>query len=185
VETAPSKPAQVAGLPKTIKIGTAVLPVQPKITNSNPVVAQDLAAMIPSAPVHERAANNLPAPSETSGVLSRLSASLAGTVVPPVYSAPTLSAVGLILTLTLIISLTWLSLGRVVITFGAWLRRGGYAHAARSDVAAATFSSLFATPLKLSYGMAGMPHQGSFLMVSDIKTLVSVVPNAFRKEEKR
>jgi hypothetical protein len=169
---------------ENVQVGAAVLLVQPKITPNHPVLFVDLATGVPTAPIHRNEAGNTsPAPTQPSGVLGRLTASLAEIVVPHLFLTPSTAGDGLAAGMALIILLSLTFVGRPALTFGQWLRRGGYAHAARSDVVGALFTSYFATPSILSYAVAPGPSRSSFLMVSDNKTLFSMVPNAIRKED--
>jgi hypothetical protein len=161
---------------------TVVLSVQPMITNTRPAAVNDLAATLPSAPTQQDPAN-VPAPSQPAGVFGQLTAVLAGTVVPPVFLTPLLGFAGISLAYTLLIIASILAAGRFVTSFGVWLRRGGYAHAARSDVAVATFTSFFATPFALSFVTAHSPARSSFLMVSDTKTILFVSPTLLERRK--
>lgn len=127
------------------------LPVQPVVTGFNSMPVSDLASQLPTAA--PASPDKVPAPAQPTGVLGQLSAQLAGSVVKPVF-VPVAAALGASSTLNLIIFLTLLIACAVAPAFGFATRRDGYAHAARSDVAAATFNLLFATPSSMSYVMA-------------------------------
>jgi hypothetical protein len=123
------------------------LPIQPTITSHATPVNSDLAAAMPSAPTPAKA----PLPEKPNGALGTLRTALAGSVVPqpffpPVSMVATLMLGSALLTMTLL-------LGAIFrFSYGLWLRRGGFATAARSDVpTAATIFSPFATPLLLGY----------------------------------
>lgn len=167
-------------------INSAIFTIQPNVTASRPMFYDDLAGMVPSAPIApSKDAPKKPVPAQPSGVLDQLTAELAGIVVPPVFFSPTLGQTGFAVMLAGLMLLSLIALKRVALTFGAYLRRGGYAHAARSDVAGATFSSLFATPFRLGYVLAAVPAHSPFLMVSDMKSAFFPIPNAIRKEDMR
>ena len=159
-----------------------VLPVQPMITNTRPAVINDLAATLPSAPTQQDPAN-VPTPSQPSGLFGALIAQLAGVVVPHVFLAPVLGFAGLTVAYTLLILASAFAARRFVTSFGLWLRCGGYAHAARSDVAVATFTSLFATPFSLSFVTAHSPARSSFFMVSETKTILFVSPTLLERRK--
>lgn len=184
-ETAAAGPQAGAVAFETIVINSTVLPVQPKITTTHVAAIEDLAASVPSAPANHSHPSTPAEPSQSSGLLSRLSAGLAGSVVPPVFLTPAFGLAGLVIELASLLILTLLTLGRLALTFGAFVRRGGYAHAARSDVAEAARNTIFATPLVMSYVPAFVPRHSSFLVVSETKTVRLMDSNAFRKEEMR
>jgi hypothetical protein len=124
------------------------LPVQPIITSSRTVSVMDLASQLPTAAAPS--ADNAPVPpAQPTGALGQLSAQLAGSVVKGVY-VPEATGLGAAV-ITLMILLTLFTSGKVyaVSIFGS--RRDGYAHAPRSDVAAATSNLYFATPFSMSY----------------------------------
>lgn len=191
VEANTAAPAvDAGGTPEVVSLGqsvvfrSTVLPIQPKITNTRPVLG-DLAAMVPSAPAQQQNPAKAPTPSQPSGLFGRFAAELAGIVVPEAFW---LSLLGLVKTAAqgvVVVAFALLFLGLVGLTFGAWLRRGGYAHAARSDVADDGATIFFATPFRLGYVSALQPPHNPFLMVADTKTVLSTVCNAFRKEEMR
>jgi hypothetical protein len=173
--------AEVAPAISPVVYGSAVLPVQPKITNVRPAVIEDLATMVPSAPAQQQNPTKTPAPLPSNGLFGRIAAELAGSVVPTAfmpYGAIPVRTAALVL---IVLASVLLSAGFLGVLAGNWLRRGGYAHAARSDVAGAGLS--FATPFRMGYVSALSPSHSPFLMVADTKTVLSMVCNAYRKEE--
>jgi hypothetical protein len=154
VHTNTAQPAPVAA--PALMYHSSVLPIQPVIT-SHQVLGNDLAASMPSAPVAEK----MPVPAKSSGVLGKLGLVLAGVVVPQSFTSQAVGAglaapVAIWLILLAVLALLFVS------SYGAWLRRGGFATAARSDVPAPATSNLFATPLLLSY-VPAPPRQRSSL----------------------
>jgi hypothetical protein len=135
---------------------SSVLPIQPTIT-SHTEPGNDLAASMPSAPVAE----NTPVPPKSSGALSKLGMVLAGTIVPQPF-APQVAGIGWAAPVMVILMLLAGLAVLFVSSYGAWLRRGGFATAARSDVPAPSSPSSFATPLLLSY-VSAPPRQHSSL----------------------
>lgn len=127
------------------------LPLQPVITGFKSIPVNDLASQLPTAA--PASSDKVPAPARPTGVLGQLSAQLAGSVVKPVF-LPAAASLGVSGTLNLMIFLTLLIACAVAPAFGFATRRDGYAHAARSDVAVATFNLPFATPFSMSYVMA-------------------------------
>ena len=102
----------------------------------------DLASALPSAP------NPVPTrtPAKSTGLLGNLTLVLAGTVVPDFLTlAPAVRPAALVPLALLVVLLLTAPVG---LTYGRWLRRAGYATAARSDLAA--FFSLPA-PIGVSY----------------------------------
>jgi hypothetical protein len=105
------------------------LPIQRVITSRSMPVAEDLAANVASAPQSTKA----PVPSKSNGMLGRLTALLAATVVPQPLPSGVLvarqfaGALGLGVLAVLLVRLF------VTLTYGLWLRKGGFATAARSD----------------------------------------------------
>jgi hypothetical protein len=164
---------------------STVLPVRPKITNIRSVAVADLAPMVPSAPAQQQNPAKAPTPSQPSGVFGKLTAELAGSTVPQAFWLPLFGLVRVTAQVVIVIAMALLILGRFGFSFGAWLRRGGFAHAARSDVADARLSTFFATPFRLGYVSALQPSHSPFLMVAETKTVLSMACNAFRKEEMR
>lgn len=102
-----------------------------------------------SMPTAATNTNSPLAPAQPTGVLGHLSAQLAGSVVKPVF-LPMVAALGASM-FTLMILLTLLNRSKIVKIFAVGSRREGFAHAPRSDVAAATINSYFATPFSMSY----------------------------------
>jgi hypothetical protein len=128
--------------------------------------------MVPTSPENNNSPAKVPAPSQPSGVFGQLTAVLAGSVVPPLFLTPVLKFAGLAAEIALLILLPFLFVQRVAYVFGSWTRRGGYAHAPRSDVAfAVTANTLFATPLNFSYASGYVPSHSSFFGVSKNKTV--------------
>ncbi len=174
---APSLPAEPSGQSSHVTEPTpdvvfrsTMLPVQPKITNSRPLSAGDLASLVPSAPAQQQNPAKVPTPSQPTGLLTRLTSELAGIVVPQAFSSDVIAVVSVTARLLILFASILLLVGLMSVTFGSWMRRGGYAHAARSDVAD-ILSSLFATPVRLGYVPAPLPLHSSFLMVSETKIL--------------
>jgi hypothetical protein len=159
---------------------SSLLAIQPRITTSHVTLIDDLASSVPTALTQQHDPAKLPTPSQPSNVLGRLTAVLAGSVVPHVFTTPGLGLPSLVVLLSLLAATILLSLRPVSLTFGALMRLGGYVHAARSDVVA-TMSIFFATPLNLSYVSAIEPTYSSFLVVSDNKT---VCLNGFQRFQK-
>ena len=137
----PVTPAQTSA--PVVAYHSAWLRIQPVITNRPAEI--DLAAAMPSVPV----ANKAPVPAKSNGTLGQLTVVLAATVVPqllhPVVDGAYRLALPGLLILVLLVAAVF------VFTYGLWLRRGGFATAARSDAPARNFSSPFATPLSLGY----------------------------------
>lgn len=168
---------------QTTKADTAIfapkiLVVQPKITNRTAAVA-DLAASLPSAAIPMDA----PMPAESTGLLSNLTTQMASTVVPE-QIVPVTAALPELLTL-LVVCVTVLVAVRVfAYSYGAWLRRGGFATAARSD-AGASLLFPFATPSLL--GSVELPSSLPGPIFNGVRNErfqpMFLVPNAFRKEE--
>lgn len=137
-ETAPSAPP-------TVTYYTRMMPLQPTITGRVGAEANDLASSLPTSPKPAKA----PVPAKSSGTLVKLTAVLAGVVVPQplllvAIAAPEvgagLSGAGVMI----------LMLAVFVFTYGLWLRRGGFATAARSD------SPVAGSPLHLLHHSFGL-----------------------------
>jgi hypothetical protein len=154
-----------------------ILPIQPIIMNH---MVSDLAALIPSAPMPAKA----PVPAQSAGLLSSLAYQLASTALPQFLMPHDITADSLTRMVNLGAILI-LFLNVFTFTYGQWLRRSGFATAARSD-APATFTPLFATPSLLGY--AALPlrlHNPLFGGGrNEILKQTDLVPNAYRKEEK-
>lgn len=186
IKSGASTPALIS--PQTTSSGIVIyqstrLPIQPTITTVHVSAVEDLAADVPSA-VPTQSDSKLPTgPSGSSGLLSRLSAGLAGTVVPTMFMAPFLGGLGLAVELASLLIVALLTLGLGTLSYGSRVRREGYVHAARSDVGDIVLHSIFATPLVLSYVSAPAPQHSSFLVVAETKTISVKVCNAIRKEE--
>jgi hypothetical protein len=179
VTSAPKEPvvsAQVSNMAadRVVVFKSQVLPLQPLITSHASLVNSDLAATVPSAP----ATKDMPAPANSTGLLSSLTASLASTIVPQFMimqvSEPSPIVASLRLTTGLVVFV-------FIYSFGLWIRRGGFQFAARSDVAASGF--FVATPLSMGYVPASPQIHSPFLVVSETKTFSLMFPNALRKEE--
>ncbi len=140
----------------TVKPVSAVSAVvyQPKRPITASAVATTVKDMAASQPMPTAATDtDSPlAPAQPTGVLGHLSAQLAGSVVKPVYM-PMAATLGTSM-FTLMLLLTLLNRSKIVKIFADGARREGFAYAPRSDVAAATFNSYFATPFSMSYVMA-------------------------------
>ncbi len=160
------------------------LAIGPKITTMTSQ-ANDLASMIPTAPAQQQNPSIPVAPVIPGGLFSAFATKLASTVVPSVITVPNWGFTGFATAIYILASLLVLISGFAVSEFGSWTRRGGYAHAARSDVPAAIINTFFATPHRLGYVLAFAPLRSPFLMVSDTKIVFLTVPNAYRKEEMR
>ena len=167
-------------LAENVVFNSAILTIQPRITNSHPVQVADLAASVPSSLEQRNNSSGAPAPSQPSGALGQLTAVLAGSVVPAVFMAPTLGFMGLTAEVAILIAVACFIVRRALYAYSDLIRRGGFVHAARSDVAQAP-TTFFATPLNLSYGSALPPFRSSFLMVSDMKTVLSMVPTLIER----
>jgi hypothetical protein len=165
--------AQPADSDSKTEVRTTILPIQPVITNRATALTPDLAESMPSAPAPSRA----PVPAKSTGVLAGLVVGLSNVVIPqPVF--PT-AAVNLKLMLGIsLLTLVVLLANVFEFSYGQWLRRGGFATAARSDEPTDNISSpLFATPL-----LSGYVEQPPRL--HNPVSLV-LVPNAYRKEDRR
>ncbi len=148
---------------------TTILPIQPTITNRLPFT-EDLAPAAPSAPGPARA----PTPAKSNGMLGGLTAELAAITVPqPLVLHTTIiprPAVAAGLT-----ALAVLLFDIFVSSYGLWLRRGGFATAARSDTPTSQGSPSIATPFLLGYvELPPQPHNPIFMVVG-------MVPNALKK----
>jgi hypothetical protein len=162
--SAPSSPIQIAAV---VVFHSAVLRIQPTIMNPAASQPDDLAATVPSAPVSEKA----PVPAKSNGALGHLSAILASSVVPQLFSIHATSVGRAILGFGLV-ALLFLFASVFYYSYGLWLRRGGFATAARSDVPMAGFSSnLFATPLLLGYLSESRADDSPHLVVADTKSM--------------
>ncbi len=156
---------------RSIVIHSKVLEVQPRITSSRPAAMDDLAKMIPSASgVQSGNPARVPAPLQPTDVLTRLTVELAGVVVPQAYLTPMLGAIDFFARLTILLAGMILAIGFALISFGTWLRRGGYAHAARSDVAAGRLRSAFIAIFRLGYVSALQPAHSPFLMKLEMQS---------------
>ena len=176
---------QVAAMSQAVVFHSARLTIRPQITPMNSQT-YDLAAMVPSAPAQQQNPSNPPKPTTPNGFFGDLTAILALTVVPSIFTSSNLNLLGLAIEISILAAILYLAIPRAVMAIGSWTRRGGYAHAARSDVPAVSATyTFFATPFRLGYVSAFAPPHSPFLMVSDMKTVLSMVPNAFRKEEMR
>jgi hypothetical protein len=139
---------------------TTVLRIQPMITNRGAVLAGDLAAAVPSVTLPARA----PHPAQPDGLWSRLRAELAGTVVPRQFSPHGGTVVRFVSDLSVITTMVAIVVIGFMFSYGLWLRRGGFANAARSDSPVLAFSS-FATLFSLSFARASAPTRSSFFDV--------------------
>jgi len=175
---------QVAPISQAVVFHSARLAIQPKITKTNNQTS-DLASMMPSAPAQRQNPSIPPAPITPSGLFSNFAAQLAGSVVPSVFAVTNWGFAGLATLIFILATILYLAVGRAISVFGPWTRRGGFAHAARSDVPSAIINTFFATPHRLGYVLAFAPQRSPFLMVSETKTVFLTVPNAYRKEEMR
>lgn len=139
------------------------LRIQPIIVTAN---IADIAAALPSLPTPASA----PVPPKPNSALGHLSAVLADTIVPVFFflvSAPVrmgLSTLGLATFIVLL-------LGAFIFNYGLWLRRGGFATAARSDVPSSSHFFPFATPQFLGYVFAPPRYRHNpVFVVAEIKT---------------
>lgn len=150
-----------------------VLPIQPTITNRLPL-ADDLAPNAPSAATPTRA----PSPAKSSGMLGSLTAELAAVVVPQslVLHALVAGRLETGLGLTMLIGLLF---ELFISSYGLWLRRSGFATAARSDVPAGESSPSIATPFWLGY-VESPPRLHSPILVA-----VEMIPMLSGKEDTR
>jgi hypothetical protein len=169
--------AQVLSQP--VVYHSTVLTIKPTIT-SHVALAADLAAAIPSAPLPAKE----PTPTRSSGLLGNLTAQLAGTVLPQALLSDGSILDHLMLVLNLMM-LSVLLINVFTFTYGLWLRRGGFATAARSD---APYSNLLvATPLLSGYAALPLRSHGPLFSGGRneiLKSMRCVVPNVFRKEER-
>jgi hypothetical protein len=174
----PSIPVATNVVPVAIHYRSAFLAVQPTILTRDDAGATDLASAVPSAPVPTKAPGS---PAKSSGAaLERLTSSLETSIVPPAFflSSSRVEQLKLILLLVVIV-VSFANL--VVMTYGLWLRKGGYATAARSDSPNIAFTSPFATPFLLGYASALPRSHGPSFMVSNCKigtTLFAVISEA-------
>jgi hypothetical protein len=162
-----------AAVPTAIHYRSALLAVQPTIITRDDVTETDLASAVPSAPTPTKVPGS---PTKSSGAaLERLTSSLETSIVPPAFfpSVSLFEELKLIL-LLLVIAVAFAKL--VGMTYGEWLRKGGYATAARSDAPATVFTSLFATPFLLGYVSAPPRSHGPSLMVSNYKIQTTQFP---------
>jgi hypothetical protein len=175
---------QVSPMSDTVLVNSIRLTVGTKITNMS-TQAVDLATMLPSAPAQRQNPSTPSDPAAPVGLFSDLAAVLASTVVPSVMSISDWGFTALPALVCLLVMILSLGIGRAFSAFGSWTRRGGFAHAARSDVPAANINTFFATPLCLGYVSAFALQHSPFLMVSETNNGFLMVPNVYRKEEMR
>jgi hypothetical protein len=178
VATAATTAAEAGAVaPQTVR--TTILKLQPTITNRVKVLSEDLAATVPSAAAPVKA----PTPAKSTGLLGHLKAELAGTTIPqPVL--PFGLAAGTLMFAVNLLTLIVLLANVFTFTYGLWLRRGGFATAARSDAPSNSLLPV-ATPYLLGY--ASLPlrtHSPLFNGGRNETKIVSYVSNAFRKEER-
>jgi hypothetical protein len=166
------QPAGVGSNPRSLA-RTTILHIQPVITNRVATLAPDLAQSMPTAPAPSRS----PVPAKSTGALAGLVVGLSNVVIPqPVVPTDAVS-LKLILGVSLL-TLVVLLANVFEFSYGQWLRRGGFATAARSDEPANSLTSpLFATPLLSGYVEQPPRLHSPILMV--------LVPNAYRKEDRR
>ncbi|HEY2003602.1 MAG TPA: hypothetical protein VGH44_00615 [Candidatus Saccharimonadia bacterium] len=159
-----SQQQPLAALPTVIRFRSEMLRVQPTIVSFE-TAPVDLASALPSAPVQRQQ----PHPAKSSGLLGSLTVVLAGTVVPQPLMLGGFGIVPLAATwlfgLLLVILLTVF-----VFTYGSWLRRGGFATAARSDEPIFLNSLSIATPLLLGYVTSPWRMRSPILVVADIQS---------------
>lgn len=154
---------------------TTVLPIQPTITNRLPQ-SEDLAPMAPSAPGPARA----PSPAKSNGMLGSLTAELAAIVVPQtgLLHAPVVPRAAIPLSL-LVLAVLLIEL--VVSSYGLWLRRGGFATAARSDAPTLEGSPFLATPFWLGYvELPPRLHSPIFMAVDGFSNALTKGGNAMK-----
>jgi hypothetical protein len=158
---------------------TTVLAIQPMITSR---LATDLAALIPSAPAPVK--DQAPVPAQSTGLLGNLTAQLAGTALPQLFTSHAL-AVSHLLTALNLAALIILLMNVFTFTYGLWLRRGGFATAARSDSPALVATSV-ATPFWTGYASLPLRLHSPFSDGGRNETLktTALVRNVFRKEER-
>jgi len=156
-----------------------MLPVQPMIV-SHETVPVDLASTLPSAPQQRQQ----PHPAKSTGMLGSLTAVLAGTVVPQPLMLGGMGIVPLaaVLLFALIATLLFTVF---VFTYGSWLRRGGFATAARSDEPAFSHISSIATPLFLGYVTTLRRLRSPILVVADTQISYKVLPPMFTERRIR
>jgi hypothetical protein len=139
------------------------LKIQPVIETSS---VTDMAAGLASLPTPASA----PVPPKPNSALGHLTAVLADTIVPVLFfliSVPVRQGLAIGVFATFIVLL----LGAFISNYGLWLRRGGFATAARSDAPSLRTISPFATPQFLGYVFAPprIEHNPVFV-VAEIKT---------------
>ncbi|HUD11612.1 MAG TPA: hypothetical protein VMS08_04320 [Candidatus Saccharimonadia bacterium] len=158
-----SSTSPTSSLPTAVLYRSDVLAIQPTIVNHT-VFASDLASLIPTASTPSK----LPVPAKSNGGLERLTSVLAGAVVPPSFFPSVLPVDRLKLLLSLV-TLVVLLANLVVLSYGLWLRKGGFATAARSDSPVTNSIYPFATPFLLGYVSAPPRIHSPSLVVSDYK----------------
>lgn len=185
--SAASVPAEVAVVAPVMSVAsvplvprTIVMPIQPVITNRVAGLAQDLAATVPTAPAPARA----PAPTKSTGVLGALVVDLANVLVPQPL-VPSADIAHRVMLPVSLLALAVLLVNVFFFTYGLWLRRGGFATAARSDGPSLEVTSSIATPLLLGYVTSPPDLRNPILMVAETKTRNQSVRNALRKEVMR
>lgn len=158
-----------------------IIPVQPKIVKQRSIIVQDFAAMLPILSTQQPLTADIPRPAQPVNSLGHIAGELAGAVVPKAFEISAMAGMLRVIAFSAaIVCLMVLAVGFSTFSFVGRLRRGGYVHAARSDAA-----SNLATPFRLGYEMELSLIHNPFLMVADIKTVQSMVCNAYRKEDMR
>ena len=176
-------PSVISQSEHRVMFNSVALAIQPRITTSHQTEVADLAAMVPSAPEQREHSTQHPVPTQSSGVFNRLTATLAGTIVPSFVYTPTSGVIGIKIGLIVFLIVISILARRTFYSFSNWTRRGGFAHAARSDVASAMFNSFSATPLNLSFVTAQPSLQSSFFDGVRYENCTINDHNALRKEE--
>lgn len=176
-------PSVISQSEHRVMFNSVELAIQPRITTGHQTEIADLAAMVPSAPEQRESSTQHPVPTQPSRLFIRLTSTLAGTVVPPVAYTPSNEFISIKVGLMIALAVVSILTRRSFHPFFNRTRRGGFAHAARSDVASAMFNSFFATPLNLSFISAQPSIQSSFFDGVRYENRTINDPNALRKEE--
>ncbi len=150
------------GVEAGVVFHSTVLPIQPVITSH--ALPEDLATGVPSAPVKAKA----PSLPKSNGAFGHLIAVLAGTIVPQLF-LPNFAPVGAATDILSLLVLSLVAAGVFVFSYGLWLRRGGFATAARGDSSVGSRLSFIATPNLLGYVLAEPRLHGPFSMVAETK----------------
>ncbi len=161
-------PVLVSEAGSTHRYRAIALVIQPTITSQN-----DLPAGLVMGSQMPRTAQDSKVPAHPNGLLSTLVAELGGIIMPQLAALPILAASPIVAVSLLLLAVTLCLFNLPSFSYGLWLRRSGYAHAARSDMAAL----FFATPLTLSYAKpVRLPHSSFSLWcqtTNDVHQLIN------------